>query len=50
MKRVFSLCNNDRLICTEQAAIFSFTGPRAVLTTSALGGGLRYDLTSSINY
>lgn len=50
MKRVFSLCNNDRLICTEQAAIFSFTGPRAVLSTSALGGGLRYDLTSAFNY
>lgn len=50
MERVFTLCNGDRLICTEQSAIFTFSGSRAVLSTGANGGGLRYDLTAAFNY
>lgn len=49
MERFFLLRNGDRLSCTEQAAIFTFSGPRAVLSTAANGGGLRYDLTSAFN-
>lgn len=50
MERVFTLCNGDRLVCTEQSAVFTFSGRRAVLSTGANGGGLRYDLTSAFNY
>ncbi len=50
MKRNFLLPNNDQLICTHQAAIFTFSAPRMVLSTAANGGGLRYDLTSAFNY
>lgn len=50
MKRNFLLPNNDQLICTHQAAIFTFSAPRMVLSTAANGGGLRYDLTSTFNY
>ena len=41
MERSFLLRNGDRLVCTEQAATFTFSGPRAVLSTAANGGGLR---------
>lgn len=50
MKRCFSLLNGDRLDCTGQAAILTFSGPRAVLSTAANGGGLRRDLTAVFNY
>lgn len=50
MKRCFSLLNGDQLVCTNQSAIFSFSGPRAVLSTSANCGGLRRDLTAVFNY
>lgn len=50
MKRIFELCNGDRLICTEQAAVFRFSGPRRVLSTGANGGGMRDDLTAAFNY
>lgn len=50
MKRCFSLLNGDRLVCTEQAAILTFSGPRAVLSTAANGGGLRRDLEAVFNY
>lgn len=50
MKRCFSLLNGDQLVCTEQAAILTFSGPRAVLSTAANGGGLRRDLTAVFNY
>lgn len=50
MKRTFLLPNQDQLICTHQSAIFTFSGPRMVLSTAANGGGLRYDLTSAFNY
>ena len=50
MERSFLLRNGDRLACTERAAIFTFSGPRAVLSTAANGGGLRYDLTSAFNH
>lgn len=50
MKRCFSLLNGDRLNCTEQAAILTFSGPRAVLSTAANGGGLRRDLSAVFNY
>ena len=43
MERSFLLRNGDRLACTERAAIFTFSGPRAVLSTAANGRGLRYD-------
>lgn len=35
MKRNFLLPNNDQLICTHQAAIFTFSAPRMVLSTAA---------------
>lgn len=50
MKRCFSLLNGDRLVCTEQAAVLTFSGPRAVLSTAANGGGLRRDLNAVFNY
>lgn len=50
MKRCFSLLNGDQLVCTEQAAILTFSGPRAVLSTAANGGGLRRGLTAVFNY
>ena len=50
MERRYELCNGDRLVCTEGAAAFIFTGARAVLSTAANGGGLRYDLTSAFNW
>ena len=50
MERIFALCNGDRLTCTAQAAIIRFSGPRAVLSTGANGGGIRYDLTTAFNY
>lgn len=50
MERVFMLCNGDHLTCTEQAAIFRFSGPRTVLSTGANGGGTRTDLTAAFNY
>ena len=50
MERIFELCNGDRLTCTEQAAIFRFSGPRMVLSTGASGGGMRDDLTTAFNY
>lgn len=50
MKRRFSLGNGDCLDCTGQAAILRFSGPRAVLSTAANGGGLRRDLTAVFNY
>ena len=50
MERIFELCNGDRLTCTEQAAIFRFSGPRMVLSTGANGGGMRDDLTCAFNY
>ena len=50
MERVFKLCNGDRLTCTEQAAVFRFSGPRMVLSTGANGGGMRDDLTAAFNY
>ena len=50
MERIFELCNGDRLTCTAQAAIIRFSGPRAVLSTGANGGGIRYDLTTAFNY
>mgnify|MGYP000112666810 CR=1 FL=1 len=50
MEREFELLNGDRLTCTARAAVFHFSGPRAVLSTAANGGGLRYDLTSAFNY
>ena len=31
MERIFELCNGDRLTCTEQAAVFRFSGPRMLL-------------------
>lgn len=50
MRRSFSLLNGDQLVCTEQAAILTFSGPRAVLSTAANGGGLRRDLKAVFNY
>ena len=50
MERIFKLCNGDRLTCTEQAAVFQFSGPRMVLSTGASGGGMRDDLTAAFNY
>lgn len=50
MERNIALLNGDQLVCTEQAAVFHFSGSRAVLSTAANGGGLRYDLTSAFNY
>ena len=50
MERNFELCSGDRLTCTEQAAIFRFSGPRMVLSTGANGGGMRDDLTAVFNY
>ena len=50
MERSFTLCNGDKLVCTEKAAIFTFSGPRAVLSSAANGGGLRDDLTAVFNY
>lgn len=50
MQRVFELCNRDRLTCTEQVAVFRFSGPRMVLSTGANCGGLRDDLSSVFNY
>ena len=50
MERIFELCNGDRLTCTEQAAVFRFSGPRMVLSTGANGGGMRDDLTAAFNY
>lgn len=50
MERNFELCNGDRLTCTEQVAIFRFSGPRMVLSTGASGGGMRADLTAAFNY
>ena len=50
MERSFTLCNGDKLVCTEKAAIFTFSGPRIVLSSSANGGGLRDDLTAAFNY
>ena len=50
MERNFELCNGDHLTCTEQAAIFRFSGPRMVLSTGANGGGMRADLTAAFNY
>ena len=50
MERNFKLCNGDRLTCTEQAAVFHFSGPRMVLSTGANGGGMRSDLTAAFNY
>ena len=50
MERIFELCNGDRLTCTEQAAVFRFSGPRMVLSTGANGGGMRSDLTAAFNY
>ena len=50
MERHFDFLNGDHLTCTQQAAIFAFSAPRAVLSSGALGGGLRYDLTSAFNY
>lgn len=35
MKRNFLLPNNDQIICTHQAAIFTFSAPRMVLSTAA---------------
>lgn len=50
MKRCFPLLNGDQLVCTEQAAILTFSGPRMVLSTAANGGGLRRDLNAVFNY
>lgn len=50
MKRCFSLLNGDQLVCTEQAAILTFSAPRMVLSTAANGGGLRRDLNAVFNY
>ena len=50
MERSFTLCNGDKLVCTEKTAIFTFSGPRIVLSSSANGGGLRDDLTAAFNY
>ena len=50
MERVFKLRNGDSLMCTEQAAVFRFSGPRTVLSTGANCGGMRYDLRSVFNY
>ena len=50
MKRCFELRNGDRLVCTEKDAVFTFSGQRAVLSTGANGGGLRYDLTAAFNH
>lgn len=50
MERIFELCNGDQLICTEQAAVIHFSGPRMVLSTGANGGGMRDDLTAAFNY
>ena len=50
MKRCFEFLNGDRLTCTSKAAFFTFSAPRAVLSSGALGGGLRYDLTGAFNY
>ena len=49
MERIFELCNGDRLTCTEQAAVFRFSGPRMVLSTGANGGGMRDDVTAAFN-
>ena len=35
MKRNFLFPNNDQIICTHQAAIFTFSAPRMVLSTAA---------------
>lgn len=50
MERCYDLRNGDRLVCTEKTAIFTFSGKRAVFSTGANGGGLRYDLTAVFNY
>ena len=50
MEQEFEMLNGDSLTCTARAAVFHFSGPRAVLSTAANGGGLRYDLTSAFNY
>ena len=50
MERCFDFPSGDRLVCTEKAAIITFSGARAVLSSGALGGGLRYDLTAAFNY
>lgn len=50
MERIFELCNGDLLTCTEQAAVFRFSGPRMVLSTGANGGGIRDDLTAVFNH
>lgn len=50
MKREFTLLNGDRLVCTEKAAVLTFARQRAVLSTGALGGGLRLDLEAVFNY
>ena len=50
MEREFKLLNGDYLKCTQKAAVFTFSAPRTVLSTSALCGGLRQDLTGVFNY
>ena len=50
MERHFDFLNGDHLICTQQSAVFTFSAPRAVLSSGALGGGLRHDLTGAFNY
>ena len=50
MERHFDFLNGDHLTCTQQSAVFAFSAPRAVLSSGALCGGLRYDLTGAFNY
>ena len=50
MERHFDFLNGDHLVCTQQSAVFTFSAPRAALSSGALGGGLRYDLTGVFNY
>lgn len=44
------LATNDRLEQTRETTILRFAGKRKVLSTGALGGGLRSDLTTVFNY
>ena len=42
--------NGDTLERVEKAVIARFSGPRRVLSTAALGGGVREDLTAAFNH
>ena len=50
MERHFDFLNGDHLVCTQQSAVFTFSAPRMVLSSGALGGGLRDDLAGAFNY